>query len=110
MSDNFPKYGATLLNAVGLSRFEVTFDGDCIYSSDDASMDDGLLRYIAQLREQLAKAEAEAKRYREALQSIVDQWICRSELFTNDRDIAENIVATARIALIPHDEQGTTHD
>lgn len=99
MSDTCPKCGGKVSEVGGW------FGPIMSHEPNDATC---LRNQIAQLREQLAKAEAEAKQYREALQSIVDQWVCRSELFNNDRDIAENIVATARIAIIPPAEQGTT--
>lgn len=64
--------------------------------------------YVAQC-EMLEKAEAEAKRYRDALQAIHDQWVCQCELFTDSSDLAAEMAALAEAALKPAVKPGDDH-
>ena len=63
----------------------------------------------AQLREQLAKAEAEAKRYREAwiaLRSYVNSELTNWDIRNGDRWLQTQLVAMTMDDLIPPAEQG----
>lgn len=74
-------------------------------------------KQLAQLSEQLAKAEAEAKRYREAWASVRKQWDNEATIAAGwDVPSGDRLASLLRQCiddmddLIPPDEQGTTHD
>ena len=100
MSDTCPKCGAERKHKLSWYFRCGTYNipGDKVFSHS------WFCEQIAQLRDQLAKAEAEAKRYREAwiaLRSYVNSELTNWDIRNGDRWLQTQLVAMTMDDLIP---------